>query len=599
MLEELRPEDPAQVGPYRITGVLGTGGMGRVFLGWSSGGRPVAVKVIKPELAADPEFRSRFRREVAAARTISGLYTALLIDADTDGPVPWLATAYVDGPSLTEAVSSYGPLPAGSVRMLAAGLAEALAAVHGAGLVHRDLKPSNVLLASDGPRLIDFGISRAADTATLTNTGQSIGSPGYLSPEQAVGSEVGPPSDIFSLGAVLAFAASGNGPFGAGASHALIYRVVHQPPTLGGVPDELRPLIDRCLAKEPEARPTASELLDDLAGVQPGAQWLPERITAALAAFTAPALASAGAAASDASVAVPADAAVFGRTATSEVAPAGGPPAATPAGGQSRPGGTAAAGGGTRRPAWLRRSVLVPVASAVAVVAALAVVLATTLGGQGGPVRPVAATSFAATSAAHAPSPPVSSPRPGKPATPTHSPSQKAAPKESVTKTATTQAAPIQPAPTVIVVTTTAPPAPQPSSAAPKTSAPVRTIAGTYAFAATVVSCVNFEVCATPMTLTFTCQSSTSCTMTGGAFKSAHAVSVSGNAIDSSGTDTGLTFCSNGAVTDDPYTLDLTVLTWSTGSVSVPTSIRGTYSDSEPGAPGCNPGSSQQTFTYG
>jgi serine/threonine protein kinase len=147
MLEELLPGDPVQVGPYRLTGVLGTGGMGRVFLGWSSGGRPVAVKVIRPELASDPEFRARFRREVAAARTISGLYTALLVDTDTDSKMPWLATAYVDGPSLSEAVTRYGPLPAGSVRALAAGLAEALTAVHALGLVHRDLKPSNVLLA--------------------------------------------------------------------------------------------------------------------------------------------------------------------------------------------------------------------------------------------------------------------------------------------------------------------------------------------------------------------------------------------------------------------------------------------------------------------
>lgn len=172
MLEQLQPGDPARMGPYRLTAVLGVGGMGRVFLGWSAGGRPVAVKVIRPELASDPEFRARFRREVAAARTIGGLYTALVIDADTDGPVPWLATVYVDGPSLAEAVSSYGLLPAGSVLALAAGLAEALAAVHAMGLVHRDLKPSNVLLASDGPRVIDFGIARAADSTTLTSQRQ-------------------------------------------------------------------------------------------------------------------------------------------------------------------------------------------------------------------------------------------------------------------------------------------------------------------------------------------------------------------------------------------------------------------------------------------
>ena len=311
MLEQLQPGDPARMGPYRLTGVLGAGGMGRVLLGWSAGGRPVAVKVIRPELASDPEFRARFRREVAAARTLGGLYTALVIDADTDGPVPWLATVYVDGPSLAEAVSSYGPLPTGSVLALAAGLAEALAAVHAMGLVHRDLKPSNVLLASDGPRVIDFGIARAADSTTLTSTGQSIGSPGFLSPEQAVGNEVGPPSDIFSLGALLAFAASGNGPFGVGLAPALIYRVVHEPPTLEGVPEQLRPLIGRCLAKEPGRRPTANDLLANLVDVHPGAQWLPPHITSALAKF---AVAPGGAA--------------HERTATSAASPVGARPPA-------------------------------------------------------------------------------------------------------------------------------------------------------------------------------------------------------------------------------------------------------------------------------
>jgi len=314
VLEKLQPGDPVRMGPYRLTGVLGAGGMGRVLLGWSAGGRPVAVKIIRPELAADPEFRARFRREVAAARTIGGLYTALVIDADTDGPVPWLATAYVDGPSLAEAVSTYGPLPAGSVLALAAGLAEALAAVHAMGLVHRDLKPSNVLLASDGPRVIDFGIARAADSTTLTSTGQSIGSPGFLSPEQAVGNEVGPPSDIFSLGALLAFAASGNGPFGVGLAPALIYRVVHEPPALEGVPAQLRPLIGRCLAKEPGARPTANDLLADLADVHPGAQWLPPQITSALAEFAVGAVAP--------------EAATHERTAASATPPAGAPPPA-------------------------------------------------------------------------------------------------------------------------------------------------------------------------------------------------------------------------------------------------------------------------------
>ena len=332
MLDELQPGDPVQVGPYRLAGVLGAGGMGRVFLGLPSGGRPVAVKVIRPELAADPEFRVRFRREVDAARAISGQYTAELIDADTDGPVPWLATAYLDRPSLSEAVTSYGPLPVASVRALAAGLAEALAAVHAMGLVHRDLKPSNVLLGSDGPRVIDFGISRAADATALTSTGQFIGSPGYLSPEQAIGRQVGPPSDIFSLGAVLCFAASGNGPFGTGSTSALVYRVVHEPPTMEGVPEELQPLIGMCLAKEPEDRPTAGDLVAELSG----AQRPHERTAAARAGFAEPTQSGPGAGASGAS------------------------PAA---------GAVALGSGGPRRRLRLRRSLLIPVASAAAVVA--------------------------------------------------------------------------------------------------------------------------------------------------------------------------------------------------------------------------------------
>src|SRR6516225_11478557 len=182
--------------------------MGHVFLGMSAGGRPIAVKVIRAELATDPDFRARFRGEVAAAQKVSGLFTALVVDADLDAPVPWLATAYVAGPSLTEAVRSHGPLPVRSLMALAAGLAEGLAAIHAAGVVHRDLKPSNVLLAEDGPRVIDFGISRAAETTALTQTGLVVGSPGFMSPEQAMGYDVGPASDIFNLGAVLAYAAT-------------------------------------------------------------------------------------------------------------------------------------------------------------------------------------------------------------------------------------------------------------------------------------------------------------------------------------------------------------------------------------------------------
>ena len=197
-MQELQERDPRRIGSYRLAGRLGAGGMGRVYVGRSAAGRLVAVKVIREELAADPEFLARFAREVAAARSVSGMFTAPVVDADTAGPEPWLATAYVAGPSLAQAVRDHGPLPAATARALAAGLAEGLAAIHAAGLVHRDLKPSNVLLAEDGPRVIDFGISQASEGTSLTHTGLVIGSPGYMSPEQATGDAVGPPSDVFS-----------------------------------------------------------------------------------------------------------------------------------------------------------------------------------------------------------------------------------------------------------------------------------------------------------------------------------------------------------------------------------------------------------------
>jgi serine/threonine protein kinase len=284
-VQALQAGDPPRIGPYSLVGRLGAGGMGRVFVGRSAGGRLVAVKVIRDELAGDPDFRVRFGREVVAAKSVSGLFTAPVVDADVDGPVPWLATAYVAGPSLAEAVRDHGPLPVASVLALAAGLAEGLSAVHAAGLVHRDLKPSNVLLAEDGPRVIDFGISRAAEASTLTHSGLVIGSAGFMSPEQAEGRETGPSSDVFSLGAVLAFAATGEGPFGTGSTAALVYRVVHSPPNLDEVPAEIRPLAVRCLAKEPGQRPTAGELLAELAGADFAAGWLPTAITEGLSRY--------------------------------------------------------------------------------------------------------------------------------------------------------------------------------------------------------------------------------------------------------------------------------------------------------------------------
>jgi eukaryotic-like serine/threonine-protein kinase len=261
MWRELQPDDPERIGPYRLRGVLGAGGMGRVFLGVSADGDQVAVKVIRADLAMDPEFRARFRREVTVARKVSSRFTAPLLGADADGPVPWLATAYVTGPSLADAVAQRGPLPAASVLVLAAGLAEGVSAIHSAGVIHRDLKPSNVLLAQDGPRVIDFGISVAAEISPLTRTGLLIGSPGYMSPEQVEGREVGPASDIFSLGAVLAFAATGEAPFGSGSAPTLAYRAVYRQVNLDRVPAEVRGLIDRCLAKDPGQRPTARDLM--------------------------------------------------------------------------------------------------------------------------------------------------------------------------------------------------------------------------------------------------------------------------------------------------------------------------------------------------
>ena len=284
MISDLLPTDPEFVGPYRLLKRLGTGGMGQVYLASSPGGRRTAVKVIRPDLASDGAFRSRFTREVAAARTVGGIYTALVVDADTEGPVPWLATAYVPGPSLAEAVDMQGPLPVESVLSLAAGLAEGLQAIHRVGLVHRDLKPSNVLLEHDGPKVIDFGISRAVEATSHTTSGTVLGSPGYMSPEQARGSDVGPASDVFSLGAVLVFAATGEGPWGTGFGHAVIYRLIHQTPDLSRVPDALRSIVERCLAKDPAGRPTPGELLEEL-GREITDEWLPAEVSGAFDAY--------------------------------------------------------------------------------------------------------------------------------------------------------------------------------------------------------------------------------------------------------------------------------------------------------------------------
>lgn len=289
-MEPLGPEDPRQVGGYRLLRRLGAGGMGRVYLGRTAGGRTVAVKLVRTDLADDGEFRARFRQEIAAARRVGGAWTAPVLDADTEGDRPWVATGYVAGPALDAAVREAGPLPEHSVRALGSGLAEALAAVHATGLVHRDVKPSNVLLALDGPRLIDFGIARALDAATsLTRSGYVVGSPGYMSPEQAAGGEAGPASDLFSLGAVLAYAATGNPPFGDGVSAAvLLYRVLHEEPDLTGLPGgPLREAVEGCLAKDPDLRPTPAELRETLAGGEGAVRllrdgWLPAALSASV-----------------------------------------------------------------------------------------------------------------------------------------------------------------------------------------------------------------------------------------------------------------------------------------------------------------------------
>jgi serine/threonine protein kinase len=235
--------------------------MGRVYLGYSPAGRAVAVKVVHPELARDEEFLARFRNEVAAARMVSGMYTAPVVASGLTDDPPWLATVYVPGLPLDDVVGANGPLPEGAVWRLAAGLAEALQAVHASGLVHRDLKPSNVLLATDGPHVIDFGISRAMGGSHLTATGIVVGTPGYMSPEQAEGHEAGPPSDIFSLACLVAFAATGKQPFGSGSAASVLFRVVAGQPDLDGVPPQLRQVLEACLRKNPAERPQLVTLM--------------------------------------------------------------------------------------------------------------------------------------------------------------------------------------------------------------------------------------------------------------------------------------------------------------------------------------------------
>ncbi|KAF3468539.1 serine/threonine-protein kinase [Streptomyces sp. Tu 3180] len=293
-MEGLEPTDPQQVSRYRISALLGTGGMGRVFLGRSPSGRLVAVKVVRPELAEDPGFRRRFAREVAAARKVTGFFTAAVVDADPDGSPPWLATAYVPGMALDQAVAAHGPWPTESVRALGAGLAEALEAIHAAGLVHRDLKPSNVLIAPDGPRVVDFGISVATESTSLTRAGTILGTPGFMAPEQLTGGSVTPATDVFAFGAVLTYVATGTGPFGTGSAQSLNFRIAYEEPRLDQLPGPGLEIIAHCLAKEPADRPSVNELIGELAqladpsGYTPtevvteAAVWLPDQVARAL-----------------------------------------------------------------------------------------------------------------------------------------------------------------------------------------------------------------------------------------------------------------------------------------------------------------------------
>ncbi|RPK57350.1 Serine/threonine-protein kinase AfsK [Streptomyces sp. ADI96-15] len=266
MVEQLTQHDPRRIGPFEVLSRLGAGGMGLVYLARSASGRRVAIKTVRTELAEDQLFRVRFTREVEAARAVSGFYTAAVVDADPRAPVPWLATAYVPAPSLEEIVNECGPLPAPAVRWLAAGIAEALQSIHGAGLVHRDLKPSNVLVVEDGPRVIDFGIASGVSNTRLTMTNVAVGTPAYMSPEQAKDSRsVTGASDVFSLGSTLVFAATGHAPYHGANPVETVFMLLREGPDLEGLPEELRPLIESCMQMEAPLRPSPADLQAQLA----------------------------------------------------------------------------------------------------------------------------------------------------------------------------------------------------------------------------------------------------------------------------------------------------------------------------------------------
>lgn len=269
-IHPLEPSDPQELGGYELLGRIGAGGMGVVYLAETRTGRKLALKAILKEYVQDPEFRTRFRAEVATAMKVRGRFLATVIDADPEGAQPWLAVEYVAGPSLTAVVRAQGPLPEPDARRVVAGVAEALRSVHQAGIVHRDLKPSNILLGQEGPFVIDFGIAKALDTTSLTRTGLKVGTPSFMAPEQVRGSISTPAADVWALGAVALYAATGQRAFGEGDTTVVYYRVVHEEPDLSTCPAWLLPLVQACLAKDPEARPSLQEVLDFLDGAPDG-----------------------------------------------------------------------------------------------------------------------------------------------------------------------------------------------------------------------------------------------------------------------------------------------------------------------------------------
>ncbi|MFJ8015113.1 serine/threonine-protein kinase [Streptomyces sp. NPDC096339] len=429
-IKPLAATDPSRIGPYLLLGRLGAGGMGRVYLARSDAGRTVAVKVVHEEHVSNAQFRARFRREIDAARRVGERYTAPVIDADPDADRPWVATGYVPGLSLEQIVRRHGPLPVDSVHALAEGLLHALADIHSAGIVHRDLKPSNVMLTVEGARVIDFGISRALETSVeslLTSTGMVVGSPGFMSPEQVRGQRAGVKSDVFTLGCVLTYAATGRLPFGAGASnqHAVMFQIVEGEPELERVRDDsLRALIRRCLAKAVDERPGVEELLEDPERVRPaapGGAWLPPEVVARLARQAARLLDAEAAPQREAETEAAAEAtdrATLGlRPESGPAGPGSGEPAPGPPPGPAAVDGTPATERRGRKRRW---TVAVP-AVFVITIGGGTVALIQPFGGEGSQAAPPASSAPVTPGAGGAPSAVNGSPAPGAqtPQTPT------------------------------------------------------------------------------------------------------------------------------------------------------------------------------------